>query len=79
MLSDILKLYLFPEREFNTGSEPKLPNLTVSESVAEVTVMAGDSADLPCQTVISSREAADKDRLKLVLWFRNMSDTPFYT
>ena len=41
--------------------------------------MAGDSADLPCHTVISSREGANKDRLKLVLWFRNMSDTPFYT
>ena len=57
----------------------RLHHCTVSESVEEVTVMAGDSADLPCHTVISSREGANKDRLKLVLWFRNMSDTPFYT
>ena len=54
-------------------------SLTVPDTVDAVTVMAGDPADLPCTTTITRREPANTDRLKLVLWFRNMSDTPFYT
>ena len=39
-----------------------------------MTVLAGATGRLPCETM-----AMGQDRLKLVLWFRNMSDTPFYT
>ena len=46
----------------------------VSDSVSVVTVLAGATGRLPCETM-----AMGQDRLKLVLWFRNMSDTPFYT
>ena len=41
--------------------------------------MAGDSGFLPCDTNVPAPAPTDGDRLKLVLWFRNMSDTPFYT
>ena len=37
--------------------------------------MAGDMAKLPCDVTLPN----PKDRVKLVLWFRNFSDSPFYT
>ena len=39
-----------------------------------VVVLDGATAHIPCDI---AREPGD--RVKLVLWFRNESDTPFYT
>jgi len=43
--------------------------------VHTVMVVAGSTAELPCEINIDNPE----DRTKLVLWFRNQSLTPFYT
>jgi len=47
----------------------------MKDTVHVVTVMAGEMAKLPCNI----KEDNEDDRMKLVLWFRNTSDTPFYT
>ena len=40
--------------------------------------MVGDIAELPCR--VKKFTAGEKlDRPKLVMWFRNSSETPFYT
>ena len=48
---------------------------SIADTVHVVTVMAGEMAKLPCNI----KEDNEDDRMKLVLWFRNTSDTPFYT
>ena len=47
-----------------------------SDKVDVVSVLAGDTGHIPCDI---NTQSGSEDRLKLVLWFRNMSDTPFYT
>ena len=47
----------------------------ILDKVDAVFVMAGDTAKLPCDVTIPNAN----DRVKLVLWFRNFSDSPFYT
>jgi len=49
----------------------------MKERVDTVMVMAGDTARIPCD--VHNEDTSGQDRVKLVLWFRNMSDTPFYT
>jgi len=44
-------------------------------TVMRVPVIVGNTAHLPCDI----RSNSEDDRMKLVLWFRNVSDTPFYT
>ena len=46
------------------------------DKVDVVSVLAGGTAHIPCDI---NTQSGSEDRLKLVLWFRNMSDTPFYT
>lgn len=47
----------------------------MKDTVHVVTVIAGETAQLPCDI----KKNIEEDRMKLVLWFRNVSDTPFYT
>lgn len=46
------------------------------DKVDVVSVLAGNTGHIPCDI---NTQSGSEDRLKLVLWFRNMSDTPFYT
>ena len=56
-------------------TKPDIYCFRVSDTVLQITVMAGESAHLPCHI----KNMNSEDRMKLVLWFRNVSDTPFYT
>ena len=48
------------------------------ETIETVRAVAGNTAELPCR--VKKFTVGDKDdRAKLVMWFRNGSETPFYT
>ena len=47
----------------------------VTETVRSVRVLAGAVARLPCDLV---QFPMGEDRAKLVMWFRNRAETPFY-
>ena len=52
--------------------------LPFSGSIESVTAVAGNTAELPCR--VNKFTLGEKDdRAKLVMWFRNGSETPFYT
>ena len=48
--------------------------LPVPDSVAQVAVMAGGPASLPCSLATEA-----EDSVRLVLWFRNADEKPIYT
>ena len=48
------------------------------ETIQEVKVIARETAELPCK-VKKFLPGEKLDRAKLVMWFRNGSETPFYT
>ena len=49
-----------------------------SETVDSARAVAGTSAELPCR-VQNFHRGEEADRAKLVMWFKNGSETPFYT
>ena len=48
---------------------------SLPETVGEVVSLAGLTAQIPCDI---QQFVLGEDRAKLVMWFRNNSETPFY-